>query len=62
MRGALARAVEIERGMLEADFFKVLADDAPEAISVLNELQSYTKVHLALIEKEAGRLRWRLFG
>jgi hypothetical protein len=48
--------------VLEADFFKVLADDAPEASSVLSELENYTKTHLALIEKEAGRLRWRLFG
>lgn len=62
MSEALALTLQMERSMIEASFFKIIADDAPETAHVLEKLSSYTAKHARKLAKEAGKMKWRLIG
>jgi rubrerythrin len=62
MREALKMALQLESGMMEAKFFHVLDQDAPEMMSVIEALGAYTKAHVKRLQLETKRLKWRILG
>ena len=46
MREALKLALQLESSMMEAKFFDVLDQDAPEMMSVIESLAAYSKAHV----------------
>lgn len=62
MREALKLALNLETGMIEANFFDVLDSDDAVMIEVVETQTAYTKAHIRRLQKEAKRLKWRIFG
>ena len=62
MREALQYAIELERSLIEAEFFQVIECDNAKMINVLQSLASYTYAHAQSLEKEAKRMKWKFSG
>jgi len=62
MRSALKLALELEDSMIESGFFRVLDNDSPRMMDVLETMETYSKAHMHRLQREARRFKWRLFG
>lgn len=62
MREALTWAMELERGLVESEFFSIIKADNAEMMDLMNSLKSDSLRHLGKIEREARRLKWRIAG
>ncbi len=59
---SLAMCIQIEQGMVEHRFFDIMDDDQQSIRQVLIQLEKSSILHLRRARKEAGRLRWKIFG
>lgn len=62
MRDAMKYALEIERSLMESEYFQIIDADNAVIMNVLQSLRAYTYAHIRNLEKEAKRLKWRLGG
>jgi|GEM_PF-762868 len=62
MREALKMALKLETGMIESSFFDVLKGDNAEMIEAVQTQTAYTRAHVQRLQKEAKRLKWKIFG
>ena len=59
---ALSMCVQIEQGMIEHRFFDVMDEDSEDVRNVLTQLEKSSIIHLQRARKEAGRLKWKMWG
>ncbi len=56
-RQALAKAVDIEKSLIEAGYFRIIETDLPQIQKELKEIENHTKQHAAMIEKRLNELK-----
>ena len=62
MQEALDTGLRIECHMIEANFFAILDEQDAGTQDLFKRLAKATRAHQARMEREASRLKWRLFG
>ena len=62
MREALKRALELESGMLEANFFAIIDDEDEGMREMLESQKTFTRAHIQRIVLEGKKWKWRILG